>query len=912
MSINSAPKFFDLDDSESENVASKYINEINYYLEWYSSNYNVLCDYLKKTNIPIQFVLQVNNLDKDIDEIDKIFYSLENILPYVIEICLLKIKINDIESIINKSIDMLDDDLLINSEICIGLKSSLIDNDFDRYSIEFKCLENIYGKYEILDKRNNLLNKLGTAAPIWASDIRNRRGIHGLDSCPSNIMDAWKFRQLSIILDELNRNSLDELQKRSQELSKKYRKATEKYATNCAWYEMLLKTEGNINIRQALNGWMQTMKKIGKGTGKNVGKYKTEARNLMAICQNAVPCWIMPINKVIESLKPGENQFDVIIIDEASQADISALAISYFGKKLIVVGDDKQVNLMDIGTIDDKVQTLIKTYLNNIPNSHLYGRNTSLYDIAATTFQPLMLKEHFRCVPEIIGFSNMLSYDFKIKPLRDSSSSNLLPAVIKYDVNGKRQGNVNKVEAETIISLIKACLNMDEYKNKTIGVISLLSSNEQVRLIQELMYKYIDQKDIENRKILVGIPSNFQGDERDVIFLSMVDSRDENGGPLRLIEAGSDDSTKKRYNVAVSRAKDQLWVINSLDASSDLKPGDIKKKLLDYATDPHAVIVKKQEIEKNADSVFEEQVATTLYSRGYHITRQYPVGGYRLDIVVICGNKKVAIECDGERYHSGEQKVLDDMQRQTILERIGWTFIRIRGSHYFKDPDKEMERVVQKLESMNIYLEEEDLSSTSRTSELLERIKLESHKYLNDIQQGRKPEIVYEDISYALDSSKNIDILDNTKILNEYKSNKNSINSSYTTNKLIKNNVSSYDRNSNDLKKVVATNNENNNKYSNHINSLNSTNSFLKKDYNSSNKFNATLDYEESDEQLYNRIVEFVINNEKVSLELVRCKFGLGLNRTERMMNLLEERGIVGKENGTKLRDVLVKPNSHV
>lgn len=139
----------------------------------------------------------------------------------------------------------------------------------------------------------------------------------------------------------------------------------------------------------------------------------------MSKCQVAVPCWIMPISRALESLNPKENQFDIVIIDEASQSDVSSLAILYMGKKLIIVGDDKQVSPMAVGTDTDKMSALEQMYLHDkIPNSHLYNAKTSIYDIAATTFQPLMLREHFRCVPEIIGFSNMLSYDYKIKPLR--------------------------------------------------------------------------------------------------------------------------------------------------------------------------------------------------------------------------------------------------------------------------------------------------------------------------------------------------------------------------------------------------------------------------------------------------------------------------------------------------------------
>lgn len=99
-----------------------------------------------------------------------------------------------------------------------------------------------------------------------------------------------------------------------------------------------------------------------------------------------------------------------------------------------------------------------------------------------------MLREHFRCVPEIIGYSNKTSYDFKIKPLRESSASKLKPAVINYRVNGQRNDKkkkINEIEAETIVSLIKACLELEEYENASFGVISLLG-DEQVELIQKL------------------------------------------------------------------------------------------------------------------------------------------------------------------------------------------------------------------------------------------------------------------------------------------------------------------------------------------------------------------------------------------------------------------------------------------
>ena len=216
-----------------------------------------------------------------------------------------------------------------------------------------------------------------------------------------------------------------------------------------------------------------------------------------------------------------------------------------------------------------------------IANDDLYGVRASLYSIVSTTFQPISLREHFRSVPEIIGYSNKTSYDNQILPLRDSNSSILKPAIVECKVDGKRdeKNKINKIEAEAIVSLIEVCIGMKEYKNSSFGVISLLG-DEQAELIQNLIVKRIPAIEIENHKILCGNPASFQGDERDVMFISLVDSSEDNK-TLRLVGEGVEGATRKRYNVAISRAKDQLWIVHSIDKNS-LKEGDLRKELFEY------------------------------------------------------------------------------------------------------------------------------------------------------------------------------------------------------------------------------------------------------------------------------------------------------------------------------------------
>ena len=728
------PQFYDLDRDDPERVAANYIPLIQRYLDWFKNEYEVLTSRMEAVGLPYDVIFQHNPLDSEITSAEKILLALEYQIPELCDVFDVVKSISDIQNDLQNNRSILQAGKRVYSEECRAILSAAETYDTSAYRVAYAILENTYAKISLKHKREEYLDRLTPIAPQWAEAIRNRDGIHGDATVPGNIDDAWRWKQYYGIIEEIIAEPFPELQKRSLSLSKEYRKVTAKFAEKSAWYHLLRRTEHDISMKQALQGWKLTVKKIGKGTGKNAPVYRAEARKLMVKCQEAVPAWIMPIGKALESLNPRTNKFDIIIIDEASQSDISSLAILYMGKKLVIVGDDKQVSPMAVGVQVDKMNALKEMYIaDKIPNAHLYDAKTSIYDIAATTFQPLMLHEHFRCVPEIIEFSNWLSYDFKIKPLRDCSNSVLLPAVVNYRVaNGERIGKTNPNEAKAIVALLQACMEQPEYAGKSFGIISLLG-DEQVKKLQEEIFRHIDAKECSERRILCGNASNFQGDERDVIFLSVVDCA--NGkGPIAKQGFGVDDAYRKRYNVAVSRAKDQLWVVDSLDPVNDLKPGDIRKMLIDFSLNPESIHMLNAKIEEKAESPFESAVAKYLAVRGYHLVQQWEVGAYRLDMVVVCGKKKIAIECDGERYHSGEDKIREDMERQTILERLGWRFIRIRGSEYYRNPEKTMERVITELSDEGIEPEEaEAVQETSRRdTELLKRVKQRAYSILHD------------------------------------------------------------------------------------------------------------------------------------------------------------------------------------
>ena len=698
---------FELFEDDADVKCPKVSDTISICLNWYKDNMQPFLNELRDSGFNVKELFEKDNLmDDTVVSLKKKLNVIENILPVSFDFIQNELKFKELNDKLEKN--KLNLDSKSAHPLLMKLNESYVTENVDDYSSTYDSYVAFYRKNNILLERKDLLNKLEKAAPIWASKIRNREYLNTDHTVPESIHEAWKWKQFAQIISDLNKESINELDQKAYQLSKELHKKTSELASNLAWYHLVKRTEANISMKQDLANWQLTMRKIGKGTGKRAPLLRKQARELMARCQKAVPAWIMPMSTALTTLDPSSNKFDIVIVDEASQSDVSSLAILYMAKKVIIVGDDKQVSPMSIGSEVDKIRNLQDTYIKDvIPGYTNYDGNTSLYDIAKTTFKSLMLREHFRCVPEIIGFSNKLSYDYKIKPLRDDSECIIRPFVIPYRVqDGVREGKKNYSEAIHIVALMKACMEQKEYKDQSFGVISLLG-DEQVKLIQQTLFKYLETKDIEDRHILVGNAYGFQGDERDVMFLSMVDSNEGHDGTLRKT-SNDHESTKQRYNVAASRARNQLWIVHSLDYANDLKSDDIRRDLLEYAENPKLYLNSVRKIEQESESVFEEGVAKALVARGYHIVQQWEVGAYRIDMVALYKNKRIAIECDGERWHSGEQNIKEDMERQAILERMGWRFVRIRGSQYFSDPDGSIDYLEKKINELGIYPEEVD------------------------------------------------------------------------------------------------------------------------------------------------------------------------------------------------------------
>jgi very-short-patch-repair endonuclease len=470
-----------------------------------------------------------------------------------------------------------------------------------------------------------------------------------------------------------------------------------------AWHSCL--TAMTPAHQQHLAAWRQAVKKGGKWTGKHAGHWRRVAQEELEKCRDAIPAWVMPLYRVFESVTPAPEIFDVVIVDEASQCGPESLLLFYLGKRIIVVGDDKQISPSNIGIDKDQAKSLLAQHLEGIDLAETFDVDSSLFDHGQVRLgKRVTLHEHFRCMPEIIRFSNDLCYKGALVPLRQYPPKRLAPFVARRVLDGKREGGPssakNRAEAEAIVDAIAACCADPMYKDKTMGVISLLGEH-QAKLIEGLLLKRIGAEEIERRRIVCGDAYSFQGDERHIIFLSLVVAvkADESRGFAALTKL----SDMQRFNVSASRAQDQLWLFHSIMPEDVANHECMRHKLLTYFYDParHAassIGVNLDDLRRQAsnpdrpelapapfDSWFEVDVYLRIADRGYRVLPQYKAGRKRIDLVVE-GRSRLAIECDGDRFHTDEN-FDEDMARQRQLERANWRFWRVRGSTFYRDPE---------------------------------------------------------------------------------------------------------------------------------------------------------------------------------------------------------------------------------
>jgi very-short-patch-repair endonuclease len=544
-----------------------------------------------------------------------------------------------------------------------------------------------------------LRGRLAACAPIWTARILGDPAAAG---DPADFDAAWQWRQLdSWVRAALAGPTPAQLQARLEELSRERRRVIADLVSERAW-RRLADNLGDRQ-RQALNSYVRAVTRFGKTGGKFAQRWLTEIRAALNESKDAIPVWIMPTARALTSFRPeADPPFDVLVVDEASQTGLEAVPLLALARKTIVVGDDKQTSPDNVGLDRQQVFGLLDEHLAMIPKYRtLFDPDSSLYDIAFQKFPGVvMLTEHFRCLPQIIGFSSAHAYSHRIIPLRDLPPRPGWPALGAVRVtDGYRSGMVNEPEADAVVDLVaELCANPD-YDGMDMGVISLLGS-AQSKLIWDKLYDRVGPEVMGRRRLRSGEPASFQGDERDVIIISTVVAADPDA-PSGRVAPMTGNAAMRRINVAASRARQQMWIAYSVEPDS-FPDGDLRGALIRYCRDAGTTTAPPADLLDACESQFERDVLETIMARGYRkVSVQHSVGRYRIDIVVEGPHARLAVECDGDRWH-GPEAWHRDRARQQVLERSGWTFERIRGSSFYSDPVTALLPLWERLASLGI------------------------------------------------------------------------------------------------------------------------------------------------------------------------------------------------------------------
>ncbi len=528
---------------------------------------------------------------------------------------------------------------------------------------------------------------------------------------PVTWREAWNWARIKSHLDGIDaRDELVALSARRRDLEKMLAQQYERMVARSAW--LGAKSQASAKVLSALESYRTAIRKIGQGTGPNAIRYRRDAQKAMLDAQGAIPCWIMSHAKVSESMPALLGAFDLVIVDEASQSNLWALPAVLRGKKILVVGDDKQVSPEGGFISAAKILSLRERFLTDQAYAQDLTPEKSLYDIASTVFaaQKVMLAEHFRCVHPIIAYSNRTFYKDQIKPLRVPKASERIdpPLVDVYVPTGERgKKDANRQEAEFIATEIEAILRNPKLRHRTLGVVSLLGL-EQAHAVDTLVRSRCDAAELLHRRFECGDARVFQGSERDIMFLSMVaDSRNHH--------ALSGNMFEQRFNVAASRARDRMYLVRSV-TFDELSAVDIRRTLLQHFSKPMDSSDENKSLIDLCESGFERDVYTELFRRGYQVTPQVKAGAFRIDMVVEgADDVRLAIECDGDEFH-GPDRWQADMQRQRVLERAGWVFWRCFASTWSMRKDDVLNELVGRMQNMGI----EPLGAMERTPSLVD------------------------------------------------------------------------------------------------------------------------------------------------------------------------------------------------
>ena len=452
--------------------------------------------------------------------------------------------------------------------------------------------------------------------------------------------------------------------------------------------------------------------------------------------QKVKPVFMMSPLSVAQFLEPGAVEFDLLVIDEASQVQpVDALGAIARCRQIVVVGDQRQLPPTNFfGRVSGEAE--VDDEDDGVNNA---GDLESILGLCEAQGVPnRMLRWHYRSRHEsLIAVSNRQFYENRLfivpSPLTNGGSLGLK---LRYVANGCYDRGGTRANRNEAIAIADAVMEHARKQPELSLGVATFSAAQRDAILDELELRRREDASVEDFFMSGGVApffvkslENVQGDERDVVYISVGYAKDKDGyfaqnfGPLNR------KGGERRLNVLISRAASACEVFTSIKACDiDLNRSQSDgvaalKMYLNYAETGHLDAEKSH---GDVDSDFEDQVARALRSKGLEIDHQIGVGGFYIDLAIRDpenrGRYLLGIECDGAQFHSARWVRDRDRLRQQILESRGWHIHRIWSTDWFQRPEEQVGRVIEALANAKLQWDEADRASAESATIITGRI----------------------------------------------------------------------------------------------------------------------------------------------------------------------------------------------
>ncbi len=402
-----------------------------------------------------------------------------------------------------------------------------------------------------------------------------------------------------------------------------------------------------------------------------------------------LPIWLVKIDEIATSLPMQKDLFDIAIVDEATQCDIaSCLPIFQRAKKVVVAGDTNQLR---------HISFLSKTQMNRFQKQHYIidpvrfnFRKKSLLDFTlehtAKGDQIVLLDEHYRSLPDIIRFSNESFYGEALRIMTQTPLNRDKQAVFLHKTNGSQdEKGINLEEVTQIIKQIQLVVDNEHslHKNLATSIGVLSPFRQQTNELTKVIKKTFDLATIKKHRIKLGTPYHFQGEERDIMLLSMVVNKDSHFASLNYL------NKEDVFNVAITRARNQQHIFYSVNSQCLPERSLLRKYLSSFET-------KNTSEYQNElfEDTFSQEIKAFLEQFKATIHVGYTIAGLSIDLLLENNNKCLGIDLIG---YPGSFTAAFDIERYRILHRVGMQIVPVSylsWTYYQEETKKFLKKMV--------------------------------------------------------------------------------------------------------------------------------------------------------------------------------------------------------------------------